>query len=296
LKAAGQVEKHLPLHKDSYALCSAAIAFATNLCFHMEVSTILVAKTSVIKVMLEVAHGHLKSNPNIIIRACRCLENMARASQEVRDKMKDVGCIEALTKWLSTDMDDVRTHIQSAIDAINHTQTSIDAMNVITMKGPLRAARSAKDLFGDATERKVPVLSRETRNFLTSGDMLLKHSKTAQPRPRHVKVTDDLKYLVWKDPKKPITADTRLKVFKIRSVDRGRCTPQLQRRAIMKGKFLAREECSFAVFARDRESLDLECDSEALREKWINAIEELVAYIKAEKEAQKFQITGVLGM
>ena len=38
-------------------------------------------------------------------------------------------------------------------------------------------------------------------------------------------------------------------VFKIRSVERGRCTPQLQRKTLM-GKFLAKEECSFAVLGR----------------------------------------------
>lgn len=48
------------------------------------------------------------------------------------------------------------------------------------------------------------------------------------------------------------------------------------------GKYLAKEECAWAILGRDR-TVDLESLSEAEREKWIHALEMLVAYRKELK-------------
>jgi hypothetical protein len=75
-----------------------------------------------------------------------------------------------------------------------------------------------------------------------------------------------------------------MKIFKIKAVEAGRCTPQLNRKRF--GKFLASEECSFGVLGRNR-TVDLEADSEATRDKWIKCILELVEWTKATKAAAK---------
>jgi hypothetical protein len=280
-------ERQLKKNRETYNAVSGILAYISNLCVHSGASQELV-NTNIVETILEVAHDHLVKNPNIIKRACRCLENMSYASQKVRDNLKERGAVEGLQRWTKAIQDDVKHAAQAAIDAINRTETDISAMKVVSM-GPLRAQKSAKDLFGDTKVQKVPTLSKETRNFLQSGTMLMKHSKTAAPRPRHVYVTEDLKWLIWKDPKKAATADTRLKLFKVREIKPGRCTKQLMRKTLM-GQPLAKDECAFAIFARDRESLDLECDCEADRQKWITCLEEAVAYIKAAKEATKFSM------
>ena len=56
------------------------------------------------------------------------------------------------------------------------------------------------------------------------------------------------------------------------------------------GKFLAKEECAWAIMGRDR-TVDLESPSEADRDKWIHALEMLVAYRKEiKKQASQFEL------
>jgi hypothetical protein len=78
----------------------------------------------------------------------------------------------------------------------------------------------------------------------------------------------------------PLHPDNKMKVIRIRTMERGRCTPQLERKSF--GKFLAKEECAWAILGRDR-TVDLESPSEQEREKWIHALEMLVAYRKELK-------------
>jgi hypothetical protein len=50
------------------------------------------------------------------------------------------------------------------------------------------------------------------KNFLIAGQLLKKHSKSALPRPRHVYVTNDLQHFIWKDPKKSVEPEVKMKV------------------------------------------------------------------------------------
>lgn len=112
----------------------------------------------------------------------------------------------------------------------------------------------------------------------------MKHSMTAPPRPRHIYVTDDIKWIVWKDPKKTtIDEDTKMR-SQLRSVERGRCTPQLKRQRF--GKYLAEEKHCFSIQGRER-TIDLECSSEKDREKWVQAVEVLIAYKKGLQSANQ---------
>jgi len=80
-----------------------------------------------------------------------------------------------------------------------------------------------------------------------------------------------------------------MKVYLIKQIEKGRSTDQLKRKNAF-GKFLAKEECSFAIIGRER-SIDLEASSEAEREKWVHALEILVEYKKAQK-AQNSQFSS----
>ncbi len=101
-------------------------------------------------------------------------------------------------------------------------------------------------------------------------------------------VTDDLKYIVWKDPKKPLEAKNKMKIFKIRSIEKGRCTEQLMRKNIL-GRWLAKDECSFAVLGRDR-TIDLECATGVERDKWVDTLTLLLRYSQQQKiEDSKFE-------
>jgi hypothetical protein len=120
-----------------------------------------------------------------------------------------------------------------------------------------------------------------------AGAMLTKHSKSAAPKTRHVYITQDLKLVAWKDPKKSLDPKQTMKVYKIRSIEIGRATAPLQRKSLF-GAYLAKEECCFAIMGRDR-SVDLECKSEQERDQWVAAMKHLVAYVKAQKaEGTKF--------
>jgi len=122
------------------------------------------------------------------------------------------------------------------------------------------------------------------KNFLLAGQLITKHSLKANPRVRHVYVTPDLKWLVWKDPRKPVDPKQQMKTFKIRSIETGRYTDQLKRKKTF-GGYYAKEECAFAVCGRER-SVDLEANTEGERDQWVTALRHLVAHLKSVKQQQ----------
>ena len=220
-----------------------------------------------------------------------CLFNsLGFSTDEVKSHLRGAGLVEGVNKVSGDNLslDDVRRACKAVLDALNRTDINIQFDGLKKIHFDDTKIRSVRELMGD--DKKVVEAVKEipeaVRNFLTAGAMLMKHSNTANPRQRHVYITPDLKFLVWKDPKKPLHPDNKMKINRIRSLERGRCTPQLERKSF--GKFLAKEEHSFAILGRDR-TVDLEASSEKERENWIDAIEMLVAYRKElKKQAQQF--------
>jgi len=254
--------------------------FLTNICIHKSVSE-LVPIHGVIGGVLNLLKQHNSAVP-IVIQGLNALENIAYGSVKVKDHMKAEGVIQACkdTETAHKGNDDVKRACHAVINALTNTEyRPVDIVNIP------RARDDAKLRNPFPKEEKVDIktLPRAIKNFLNAGELLMKHSMTAPPRPRHVYVDNELKYLIWKDPKeKTLNPKNKMKVFKIKSVDRGRCTPQLQRKKPWGGKDYAKEECSFAVQGRER-TVDLEATSEADREKWVHALETLVAYVKSLK-------------
>jgi hypothetical protein len=218
--------------------------------------------------------------PGVLLKGLRALENTAYSSDRVRDHMKKEGVeggVMAISD-ASGGRDDVKRGCKQVIDALNHKTLALGS-GLTTIAKPTMPVRK---LFDEDEKKIVKELSQEVKNFLTAGQLLMKHSNNANPRARHVYVTPDLKFLVWKDPKKPQLDDKcRMKVHKLRSIDKGRCTKQLQRKTLT-GKYLAKEECAFAVLGKDR-TVDLEAKSETERNKWCENLQILQDWRKAQK-------------
>lgn len=151
----------------------------------------------------------------------------------MKSHLKQSGLVEGCNK-ISADnasLDDVRRACKAVLDALNRADINLEftPLAAIHYKEPVRSVR---EMMGDE-KKKVEVvkdLPESVRNLLTAGALLTKHSNTAEPRLRHVYVTPDLKFLVWKDVKKPLHPDNKMKIMRIRTIERGRCTPQLERK------------------------------------------------------------------
>lgn len=257
-------------------------AFLANLCVHSQATEGVMRTSLVVNIFTVLAR--FNGVPDVLIRGLKSLENMCFSTPEVKDHLRASGVVEGCNK-ISADnasLDDVRRQCKAVLDSLNREDFHLDIGTLKSIKMKDMEIKSAKQIFGDTTQKveTVTELPEHIRNLLLAGALIIKHSNTAAPRQRHVYITPDLKFLVWKDPKKPLHPDNKMKVFRIRTIERGRCTPQLERKSF--GKFLAKEECAWAILGRDR-TVDLESLTEADREKWIEALEMLVAYRKELK-------------
>jgi len=153
-------------------------------------------------------------------------------------------------------------------------------------KEKVKLKKSAREIF-DADEEKnkgLAVLPTAIKNFLLAGQLLVKHSLSAAPRPRHLYLSHDLEYMIWKNPQKPeIDLTQRMKIYKIYGVNVGRCTPQLQRKRL--GKYLvANEDCAFSIYGSDlyeqERTVDFEAPNPEEAKTWVHALEVLIEYAK----------------
>ncbi len=284
----------LTLYVADAPLVATVARFLHNIFFHASVSLAAV-KTDIIA-SLASALLTQRLNVELMLTAVRPFENMAFGGQDVRDYLKEKGIVEVMQQIIaaSPDRGDLKGVCDLVISAINRKEIEMTNLDFIEVN---RERRDIKDVYaalGEEKEEELGAISEvppKIRNLLTAGALLTKHSMTAPPRTRHVFVTDDLKWLVWKDPKsKSIEEETRMKIFKIRTVEKGRCTEQLKRQRF--GKYLADDKCAFSVQGRER-SVDLECSSEKERDKWVHAIGMLIAYRKSIQALQNKTSTFV---
>jgi len=267
-------------HGTNTPLLESVFKWLGNICVHKTIA-VLVPNSGIIQPILKAFTAH-KTDPPVLIRGCKALENIACSPMDVKEHMKRENVIPAMKKIISDNptKDDVKRGAEAVIEAVNKVDLDI-SLTFTDLRPMMDKKKDAKLIFGKDDKPAVKVLSREIRNMLLAGALLTKHSKTANPRPRHVYIDQDLKFLIWKDPKKPVDPENKMKVFMIKQVEKGRATAQLQRKKKL-GSYYAREECSFAVIGRAR-SVDLEASTEAERDKWVHAIETLVEYKRAQK-------------
>jgi hypothetical protein len=270
-----------------------AIAFSllANVCVFAQATSYCLQSPDLIPIIFRILVGHV-GIVDTLVRGLKALENVCYGEKDVKDYLRSQQIVEIVTKISNDNANlDVKRQCQAVLDALNRIEINFDiGATLKDIQARNIEWKSARSLLGDDKPKigEVKELPEAIRNFLLAGALMSKHSLTAIPRPRHVYVTPDLKFLVWKDPKKPLHPDNKMKISRIRSLERGRCTPQLERKSF--NKFLAKEECAFAIMGRDR-TVDLEAANEATREKWIEALETLMAYKKElKKQATQFHI------
>ena len=240
--AAYMVNKSLSLtaqaiqtHKMNVPVISHAFVFVSNICVHLEASS-KVDETPIVNSMLDGMRAH-RQESSVLIRACHALENIAYSTQASKDHLKNQGVIEAMNQMRdeNANNDDLCIAAQSVIDAINRDETQATKAFVSSFRPAKLGKKSAREIFGDKREDKLLVteLPTKIKNFLCAGALLKKHSNSAKPRKRHAYFTTDLKFFIWKDPKKDVKAEQKMKVTRIRTIERGRCTPQLQRKILV---------------------------------------------------------------
>ena len=86
------------------------------------------------------------------------------------------------------------------VAAINRVESDFVSLPFVTFDR-LKASttKDARSIFGyEEVEEKIPELSKATRNFLHAGKLLTKHSKIAVPKKRHVYLSQDNKWIIWK--------------------------------------------------------------------------------------------------
>eukprot|EP01006_Ploeotia_vitrea_P030519 TRINITY_DN62915_c0_g1_i1.p1 TRINITY_DN62915_c0_g1~~TRINITY_DN62915_c0_g1_i1.p1 ORF type:complete len:1870 (+),score=1159.95 TRINITY_DN62915_c0_g1_i1:813-5612(+) len=273
------------LHFQNPAFVSNALAFLSNMCVYAEAAAAAL-KTDMVRAIIT-ALQTLMNEPPVLLRGIQALENMALASNELKDHLQAANVIPEMEAIRNAykHRDDIASAAQRVIEAIQRRIGNL-SLDVDEKEDHKRKLRSLFEEDDEVVARRdtvaAAVLSKDVRNLLVSGALLIKHSNTAVPRPRYVFVTPDLKWLCWKDAKKPLKDSQKMKVYKLRTVEYGRCTPQLQRKKAF-GGYYAKEECAFAVLGRER-TVDLECSSEAERDKWAKAFKALIDYNKAAKK------------
>jgi len=138
--------------------------------------------------------------------SCSLFPFFFSSTTEVKEFLKAQGVVEAVNK-ISADngaLDDVKRQCKAVIDALMRTDFQFTAVPLSSIKMKDLEVKSAKALFGDDQKKieTVTELPENVRNLLLAGSLMMKHSNTAAPRQRHVYITPDLKFLVWKDVKK----------------------------------------------------------------------------------------------
>jgi len=239
----------------------------------------MIRDTPILDATMVVIGQHKDEGP-ILIRGCKALYNMAVASLKNQEFLKRQGVLQLMKQLQSQNggKQDVVGEAQRVIDALER----LDIVDLtFTDMRPMVEKKSAAEIFGREEKRVVKKLPVDIRNFLQQGALLLKHSNSAAPRHRHVYIDHECKFLIWKDPKETkLDPKNKMKVFKIKQIEEGRCTPQLQRKRF--GKFLAKEECCFAVTGRER-TVDLEAPDEASKKQWVHALEILVEWFRGTR-------------
>jgi len=280
----------LQLHVNNSSFMQNAFSFLANICAHPAAGE-AAPKTGIVPDMLQIMKRIYPTDTNLLMRLLKALENIALSTQSVKDHMKTSDVIPAVTEVLnhySSTREDVVKQCKAIIDAVNRTKLDLAHVGLVSLSKGVK--KTAKELFGDDKRNDVE-LSKEHKNLLLAGAVLKMHGKSGDPKGYHVFVSADLKFLCWKDPKeKKAPDDCKVKVFKIKTVERGRCTDDLKRKKTF-GGFYAKEEVSFGVFSRGK-ILSFETNTEAERDKWHAAITALVQYLKQLKVANtKFGMT-----
>jgi hypothetical protein len=263
-------------HSANHKWLQACFTFLGNCCVAPKAAENVV-DTTVISKVLAVLRKLLSEQP-LLLRGLRCLENVAYGPERVKDHMKREG-IETYMKEISdaSSAHEVKVACRAVLDALTRRVTGLST-GVAVKKTP---GLSLKERLGEASSAPITELTQDVKNFLLAGQIVSKHG-SGEGKPKHVYISQDFKYLVWKDLKKAVVDDKcRMKLYKLRTVEKDRCTSTLQKKT-MTGKFIVKEECAFAIIGRDK-TLDLETKTQAERDRWYDCMKMLVEWKNNQK-------------
>eukprot|EP00808_Paulinella_micropora_P000667 g7204.t1 len=220
-----------------------------------------------------------KKDHAVMKKACNALLNMAYGPGPVKEHMKMRGVLQSM-KLLQSENQGTELIVNAAeavVMALNPME--FDPSKYKDLRG-LIAKRS--EILNDKPDEEIKTieLDKYTRNLLTDGVMMLKHSKKAVPRQRILKVDQELKWVIWCElHSHEAEAKNMMRVDHVQDVLKGRSTPQLNRKRY--GKYLAKDENTLWSLKGRGRTVDFEAESESQREAYANAFEVLIQYKRA---------------
>lgn len=212
---------------------------------------------------------------DMLIQAISTIDVICMSDSEHRDICVNEGaaeCLEVVLEAYKGDTD-VEDACQAAMLSIrvNAKSKRPTISGILTRKvsaGRMRAQSSAKEM--DKLKAKIDRI----RNRLTTGNVMIKHHKSSNPRKRHIVVSSELRLISWKDP--------GTKLFKgnvdfgeVTHIEAGAGTPALRRTYIFGRN--PKPDCCFTVHCRTR-TLDLEANTPADQQWWVGSLNAVLEY------------------
>jgi hypothetical protein len=217
---------------------------------------------------------------DMLIQAISTIDVICMSDNEHRDICVNEGaaeCVEVVQETYEGD-EDVEEACRAAMLSIrvNAKAQRPDVSQMLEKKvsaGRLRA--------GTVTQQISELKKRvdKIRNRLTTGNVMIKHNKSSNPRKRHIVVSSDLRLISWKE------AGSRqfkgnVDFAEVTHIESGANTPALKRTYIFGRN--PKPECSFTVYCRTR-TLDLEANTPSDQQWWVESLETVLAYRKLGK-------------
>jgi hypothetical protein len=206
----------------------------------------------------------LKSKRNqqaIVLKGIKAFQNLAHTDDFNRNTLKR-GAIEIIQDiqklWINDSL--LEASCKSAINYISNREKK--AGLTFFLLDEIR-------FDGERQSQSGEVLT-QYKKMLVSGRVMTKHSYNASPHSKLIFVSGNLKRICWRDQKKQNDKLKFIEISEIHSIQKGRCSPQLQRRNAF-GNFYADEDRCFACFSAEK-NLSLECESKNERDDWVNAL------------------------
>ena len=196
----------------------------------------------------------------VLSKLVRCIANLILTETKAYDKFIELEAIQIIQNIQN------RYPHNKQIEKSSKAFIRCMKMKSVKINAEIKESKALKD--------KVDI---KYIKYLTSGVMMKKFCSSAKPRKRIVRLTENLEYIVLKDP----TGKKAPKSYWIRNIDEirtGACTFTLRRTGL--GWKKAKPERCFALFTKDlsgnAKTLDLECKTIEEYQKWTIALDQVI--------------------
>jgi len=211
----------------------------------------------------------------MLIQAISTIDVICMSDSEHRDICVNEGaaeCVEVVLEAYEDDAD-VEEACRAAMLSIrvNAKTQRPNVSAMLTRKvsaSRMRAESSVKEV--DSLKEKIDRI----RNRLTTGNVMVKHHKSSNPRKRHIVVSTDLRLISWKEPGSKLFKGN-VDLGEVTHVESGAGTPALRRTYIFGRN--PKPECCFTVHCRTR-TLDLEANTPVDQQWWVDSLNTVLDY------------------